>query len=192
MLESRTPGAVTLAFSRRVRPGADAAFEAWLREIAAVSARQPGHLGATVIRPGTAAPGGARIFTVVFRFATEEAWRQWANAPERLALIERAEASSEIAQDLQQAEGLDYWFTLPGAPPEPVPEKWKLALVLTLCVYGLLQVVMLAFGPLVPTLPWRLVQFFEVGTVASLMTWFVMPAVTRQLRGWLFAPGREG
>jgi uncharacterized protein len=41
---------VTAVFSRRVRPGREAAFEDWAHGVIAAATRWPGHLGASVLR----------------------------------------------------------------------------------------------------------------------------------------------
>jgi antibiotic biosynthesis monooxygenase (ABM) superfamily enzyme len=46
-------GPVTVSVARRVRPGREAQYEAWVRGITAAAARFPGHLGINVLRPSS-------------------------------------------------------------------------------------------------------------------------------------------
>ena len=184
-------GAVTLAFTRRVRVGCERDFEAWMKEITGAASRQPGYLGATVMRPAheTAPPGRGHLFTAVFRFDSEAHWRAWADSPERAALLTRGDAISQPEREVQHCEGLDYWFMLPEAPAASAPPKWKMALLLTGIVFTLLQGVGPLYAPLGAFLHIRLVQLLTVATTASLVTWFVLPVATRWLRFWLFPKG---
>lgn len=181
-------GAVTLAFTRRIRAGCEREFEAWMKEITGAAARQPGYLGATVMKPAyeSAPPGRGHLFTAVFRFDSEAHWQAWAASPERAALLARGDAISQTEREVQHCEGLDYWFMLPDAPAATAPPKWKMALLLTGIVFTLLQGIGPLYAPLGAFLHIRLVQLLTVATTASLVTWFVLPTATKLLRGWLF------
>ena len=59
---------VTVVVTRRVRPGREAAYEAWLGRLLTAAGALPGYLGTTVTRP----PPGGREYTSVFRFDSVE------------------------------------------------------------------------------------------------------------------------
>jgi antibiotic biosynthesis monooxygenase (ABM) superfamily enzyme len=63
---------------------------------------------------------------------------------------------------------------------------WKVALVTWLTIFSLITVIVRLTGPLLEDLP--LVVRLGITTVIAvpLMTWVVMPRVTRLLRRWLY------
>jgi antibiotic biosynthesis monooxygenase (ABM) superfamily enzyme len=65
-------------YSRRVKPGREAEFQAWARGITAAARRFPGHLGASVL----AAPG-SREYHILFGFADRNSLRAWLDSAER-------------------------------------------------------------------------------------------------------------
>lgn len=58
---------VTVVVTRRVKPGREADYEAWLAGLQAEARQLPGYLGVTTQRPG---PGGPREYVSAIRFAT--------------------------------------------------------------------------------------------------------------------------
>jgi hypothetical protein len=62
--------AVTVLYSRRVKPGREPDFEAWARGIVAAARQFPGHLGASVLD----APG-SREYHILFSFADRRSLR---------------------------------------------------------------------------------------------------------------------
>ena len=147
---------VTVLYSRRVKPGREADFQAWAHGIVAASRRFPGHLGASVLD----APG-SREYHILFSFADRKSLRVWLDSVERRRWLARVGELIEVDQGLQQLTGLETWFKLPGSnvPTMKPPPRWKMWLISMVAVY-----------PLV---------------LLTLMTFVVMPVVTRLLRSWL-------
>ena len=73
-------GPVTVTVSRRVKPGREAGYEAWLKHISGVAGRFPGHMGVNVIRPD-----GVRHkdYVTIVRFDSYRHLRHWEESPER-------------------------------------------------------------------------------------------------------------
>ena len=69
---------VTVLYSRRVKPGREADFEAWARSIVAAARQFPGHLGASVLD----APG-SREYHILFTFADRRSLQAWLDSEER-------------------------------------------------------------------------------------------------------------
>jgi antibiotic biosynthesis monooxygenase (ABM) superfamily enzyme len=80
--------------------------------------------------------------------------------------------------------GLESWFTLPGRPGTPRPYKMALLTWITIC--PLITLVVVALDPLLVQL--ALVPRLALTTAVTvpIMTWLVMPRVTRMLHGWLY------
>jgi uncharacterized protein len=82
--------------------------------------------------------------------------------------------------------GLETWFTVPGRPATSPPPAYKMALVTWITIFPLITLVVRALDPLLDDL--TLVPRLAVTTAVTvpIMTWLVMPRVTRLLHGWLY------
>jgi antibiotic biosynthesis monooxygenase (ABM) superfamily enzyme len=192
--ESPPPGAdgpVTTTVTRRVKQGHEAFYDQFLAGINAAASRFPGHLGVEVFRPESATTGEYRI---VYRFDTGEHLRAWLESDERAAWLERAEPHVIGPMRTRFVTGLETWFTLPDRPGAPPPPPYKMALLTWLTIFPLITLVVIALDPLLDKLD--LVPRLAVTTAVTvpIMTWLVMPRITRLLRSWLYptaAPNRR-
>jgi antibiotic biosynthesis monooxygenase (ABM) superfamily enzyme len=176
-------GPVTTTVTRRVKPGHEPFYDQFLAGINAAASRFPGHLGVEVFRPQTATAGEYRI---VYRFDTGEHLRAWLDSDERAAWLERAEPHVIGPMRTRFVTGLETWFTLPDRPGIPPPPPYKMALLTWLTIFPLITLVVIALDPLLDEL--ALVPRLAVTTALTvpIMTWLVMPRVTRLLRSWLY------
>jgi len=179
-------GPVTTTVTRRVKPGHEVFYEQFLEGIIAAATRFPGHQGVEVFRPASASEGEYRI---VYRFDTGEHLRAWLDSDEHAAWLERAEPHAIGPMHTQFLTGLESWFTLPARPGSAPPPPYKMALLTWLTIFPLITVVVLALDPLLVRLD--LVPRLAVTTAVTvpIMTWLVMPRVTRLLRRWLYPQG---
>src|SRR5215468_2863357 len=154
-------GPVTATVTRRVKPVHEDAYEQFLAGISGAAKAFPGYLGEEVFRPA-GGPGGE--YRIVYRFDSPAHLRAWLDSPERAAWLAPAE---------------------PGAPPPP----YKMAILTWAAIFPLITLVVLASAPLIG--PWPLAARLAVTTLVtvSVMTWVVMPRVTRLLRRWLYPAG---
>jgi antibiotic biosynthesis monooxygenase (ABM) superfamily enzyme len=171
---------VSVVVARVVRPGREPTYETWLQRAVAAARRYPGHAGAEVLRPS----GADRRYVLVFRFEMLEQLLAWEHSPERAALLREAEALTEGTPVVQRRTGLEGWFTLPGQPIFP-PPRWKMALVTWLVAFPLIQVLGLAWSPVLSGAPQVLRSAVVGASMVLTMTYAAMPAVTRVLGAWL-------
>ncbi len=89
----------------------------------------------------------------------------------------------EGEERIKRLSGLEFLFA-----DQLHPKAHKMVLVLIAVIFTLLMVL----GPLVsflfsalPGLPGWVVQLFQVSLLVTLMTYFIMPRVTRMLMPWL-------
>jgi uncharacterized protein len=180
---SEAGGPVTTTVTRRVKPGHEAAYEDFLRGIIAAASGFEGHLGVEVFRPSAAGEGDYRI---VYRFDTAEHLQAWLDSDAHTGWLQRAEPHVLGPVRTQFVTGLESWFTVPSTPALAPPPPYKMALVTWLTIFPLITGVVIAIGPVVAGLP--LVARLAVTTAITvpLMTWVVMPRVTRVLYRWLY------
>ncbi len=180
-------GPVTATVTRRVKPGHEAGYEEFLAGISGAAKAFPGYLGEEVFRPAGGAGGEYRI---VYRFDSPAHLRGWLESSERAAWLERAEPHVAGPMRTQFLTGLESWFTLPTQPGAPAPPPYKMAILTWVTIFPLITLVVVVSAPLIGSLP--LIPRLAITTLVtvSLMTWVVMPRVTRLLRRWLY-PGRR-
>jgi antibiotic biosynthesis monooxygenase (ABM) superfamily enzyme len=173
---------ITVSITRTVKPGCEIEFERALHDFVQRSLTLPGQHGVHVMRP---APGSSsREYGIVRKFANRDALAAFRTSPEYLEWNNIAADLTEGAGRTEELCGLESWFTLPGEHISRLP-KWKMALVTLLGVYP----TSLFLGETVGrwTYDWSLplrALFFAVPMVA-LLTWVVMPILTRALHKWL-------
>ena len=177
-----TGGPVTTTVTRRVKPGHEAAYEEFLDGISAAAARFPGYLGVEIFRPD--APGGE--YQIVYRFESAADLRGWLDSDERVTWLERAEPHAAAPMRTQYLTGLESWFTLPSKPGAPPPPLYKMALLTWVTIFPLITGVVLALDPLLEGMALVPRLAITTGVTVPLMTWIVMPRVTRALRSWLY------
>jgi uncharacterized protein len=187
-LQHGTDGPVTTTVTRRVKPGHEPFYEQFLMGITAAATRFPGHLGVEVFRPESASAGEYRI---VYRFDTGEHLRAWLDSDERAAWLERAEPHVVGPMRTRVVTGLESWFTLPGGPATPPPPPYKMALLTWITIFPLITLVVIALDPLLKELDRVPRLAVTTAVTVPIMTWLVMPRVTRLLRSWLY-PDRLG
>ena len=181
-----TRGPVTTTVTRRVKPGHETAYEDFLEGIITAARRYPGHLGVEVFRPDR--PGGE--YRTVYRFDTAEHLHGWLDSEEHAKWLERAEPHAAGGMRTQFVTGLESWFTLPAEPGAPPPPPYKMALLTWITIFPLITAIVVATGPLLEGLPPAAKLGITTGLTVPLMTWVVMPRVTRLLRGWLYPDHR--
>jgi uncharacterized protein len=178
--EERTSEPVTVTVARQVAPGREADFEKWVSELIRAASRFPGYLGGGVLRPARA----GQDWHVVYRFADEDSQRNWESSPQRARLLSAAEDFvSETGA--RRITGLETWFELPGRTA-PAPPRWKMWLVTLGAVFPLALAFNLLVVPRLGFLPAVLRTLALSLTLTAMMTWLVMPRLTRLLQGWLY------
>ncbi|MFE6409904.1 antibiotic biosynthesis monooxygenase [Streptomyces sp. NPDC057837] len=178
--EPQPSGEVGVLIARQVDPGHEGEFERWAHGILDAAAAFPGHLGYGLFRP--ARPGDP--WFLVHRFRDANACAEWQNSPERAAWFARAGAGHrEIAR--RHLNGLEGWFPQ-HREPSALPARWKMTLTAALGIFPVSLLTGAVLQPVlsaVPLLPrTALVALFFSG----LMTYALMPTLTRLLRRWLY------
>jgi antibiotic biosynthesis monooxygenase (ABM) superfamily enzyme len=186
--EPVTTEPVTVVVTRRVKAGREADYEAWLTQLLRDASVLPGYLGTTVHRPP---PGGPRNYTSVFRFDSVEHLRGFEESElRRRALASVGELVEEDAA-WRQLTGLEFWFTAPAGTVVPQPSRPRMALLMIVLVYGLVlsigQLVALVLGDAPAPLRLLVTIIIEV----ALLTWVIMPRLTRLLSRWIYPSVRS-
>lgn len=173
---------VTITVRRKVKPGREAAYEAWLKRLTEGAARDfPGYLGAEFHRPG---PDGT--YRSVFRFDSLANLEAFERSDFRAAML--AEAAPLFAADAawERMTGLEFWFDPPPGTKVPQPSPHRMALVLIAVVFCLVLTLNLALGPLMAGWPLPLRVLITVTIQVMLMTYVIMPRLTPLIARFIY------
>lgn len=188
MLESRTIGTdegsqVTAIVSHIVRLGREQGYEEWVHGIAADARTFIGHLGVSIIRPHDHAHPE---YVVILKFDRYDNLKTWLESDIRREWIERLQPLIEQPESIQTLTGLETWFSLPNQPLKAPPPRYKMAIVTWMGVFVTLTVVSRLLAPILSNLPILLNQLITTGLVVVLLTYLIMPRLTRLFKRWLY------
>ena len=170
---------IHIAITRRVRPGCEAEFQAALREFFQTSFAHGGVWGASMLTP---APGSdTREYGILRTFADEQERDDFYGSPMFKTWEERARTLTEGEPVYRQLTGLEAWFRSPQGPPP----RWKMAAATFLGVFPVAMILNLTLGPVIRSWHFLLSSAVFNGCVVALLTWVVMPLITRALHRWL-------
>lgn len=170
---------VHLAILRRVKVGQELAFEQAIEEFFSLAANAPGSLGAQLIRP---LPGSdPQLYGILRTFTDERSKDQFYASSEFAAWEERLVPFVEGPGERKPLHGLEAWFRSPTTPPP----RWKMALVSWSGVWPTVFMVSWLLGAYFKALPLFLAVGINTFFVVLLLTWVVMPRLTRWFAPWL-------
>ncbi|MEO5914187.1 MAG: antibiotic biosynthesis monooxygenase [Luteolibacter sp.] len=170
---------IHVAITRRVLPGHEAEFQNELREFFQTSFGHGSVLGASMLTPP---PGSdSREYGILRTFTNEADRDAFYRTPMFKAWDERARVLTEDEPEYRQMHGLEAWFRSPSNPPP----RWKMAVTTALGVYPTSLFLGETVGRLTHELPLLLRSAVFAISMVILLTWVVMPLVTRILHTWL-------
>lgn len=174
---------VTAVIAHLVKLGREAAYEDWMRDIIPAAKTFDGYLGVNILRPQ---PGVHSEYVIVLHFSHHEPLQAWLNSEERYRWIERAKPLLQDSEQVQVLTGLETWFELPKRPQRSPPKRYKMALLTWLAVFVTLTIVSRILSPIFALLPDLLAQPIAIGIVVWLLTYAIMPRLTRLFHRWLY------
>ncbi|QAY72915.1 antibiotic biosynthesis monooxygenase [Agromyces protaetiae] len=195
---------ITVSIRREVDPARISEATAWVQTGVNLANKYPGFLGSGWVRAGEQ----SHVWHMLYRFANEETLEAWEQSPERTWWLSTGQAFVQSERSRRRT-GIEGWFDEPptgsipvvdasGAAldetaPPPAPPRWKQAVTIWLGFFP----VNLVFSYLISPVPgWDLLPIVVRVLVTTLvltpiMTFWVLPFVTRSLRRWL-APRAPG
>ena len=182
--QSPRPESVTAVIRHHVRTDAIAAYEQWLKRIVPIAEHFPGHRGVHVIPPSP----GSTLYTVTIRFDSLQHAEDWFQSTARQTLL--GEVLPLLSGDEQRhmVTGLEFWFSPePGKPPA---KRYKQFLLTLSVIFPLTLVVPVPVHWLALRWPWLGNTFLEhlliAATIVGLMTYVLMPRLSRLVARWLY------
>jgi uncharacterized protein len=176
-------GPVTVIISRRVKPGRVQEFEEWTSGISRQVSNFKGYYGMNIIPPSD--PSNLE-YVVIFRFNSYKNLKRWEDSSIRSEWLERVRDLTEGDSDVRKMTGLEYWFRVPNKPLTTPPPRYKMVIVTFIALFPTILLVSLVLNPLLGTLPELLRLAIAIIGTMILMTYWIMPLMTRLLALWLY------
>ena len=141
----------------------------------------PGHLGVNIIRPTS--PND--YYRIVFKFDSMKNYIAWESSEIREQWLQRYAQVTIGDVEQEVLSGLETWFTLPGGEAVVPPAKHKMAIIIWISIFPLSIIVNYLLRPWLGDLPITL----QIGIVSLilvvLMTYAVMPVMSKLFHRWL-------
>ncbi len=175
---------VTALIVRNVKPELIEEFEKWALGMHQVVRSFEGYLGTDIIRPRD---HSQPEFVIVVRFDRYEHLRAFMQSTEREEWLKKSEEMTVGKIHVQEAQGFTPWFVLPDAAlPLVAPPKYKMALLTILALYPSLLVLSTILAYLLQGWSRPLLIFINVLILVPMMTYYIMPLMTRVFQSWLY------
>jgi uncharacterized protein len=186
---------VTVIVKRIAKKDKIKEFEEWLSGISKEVSRQEGSMGIDIIKPTPNISNKSKPeYVIIFRFNTYENLDKWEKSPIRHEWLQKGRKLAESDYDVQKMTGLEFWFTpyfndesSPMIPLNP-PPRYKMVIV----TIPVISIMLMTLVPQIHFLTEMLSIPFPVRLVIALtitvllMTYVIMPLLTKLLKPWLF------
>jgi uncharacterized protein len=180
-----TTSPITVSITRRVPAARSREAQAWAKSGQDLAAGMAGYLGSGWIRPDP----GSEEWHMLYRFQDAATLAAWESSAERSWWLASAVGIVEDARS-ERRTGIEGWFDAPSevvvadAVP-PAPPRWKQMVSIFVVFYPLSLVVQALLGPVLAPVDLWLRVLATVVVATPLMTYVLLPLVTRALRPWL-------
>ncbi|WP_296053493.1 antibiotic biosynthesis monooxygenase [uncultured Alteromonas sp.] len=182
-MNTPSPQPVTVIVSRRVKPEAVSAFETLSDEMSRRASQFDGYMGATLFRP--VSPDDPE-YRMIFKFTDEASLAEWERSEERAEMLEKLEGLLISPTEREKVSGLVTWFSLPSQNPVKPPPRYKMTIVSWLALYPAATLIFWLFGPWLAHLPLLIRTLVVTAVLMILMSYVLMPFMTKRFAFWLF------
>ncbi|MDP6822180.1 MAG: antibiotic biosynthesis monooxygenase [Dehalococcoidia bacterium] len=181
---------VTVTISEIVKPDRVQEFEEWLKGLNRVLREADGFIGVDVIRPREHAHPE---YVTIIKFTDYDRLKRWQESPVRNEWVAKVSDLTVDDPEIQQTTGFEVWFTRPGGAgvTPPTPAYYKMVLLGIAAVYPLILASVFGLGPLLDSLPFVIELLISVTIISALLTYPVMPVLTRVLSFWLYPSSKR-
>lgn len=182
MIASAGPQPIHVAITRRIKPGCEQEFQTALKEFFAHSLTQRGVRGAAMLVPP---PGSSSMeYGILRSFANAAERDAFYASPLYLEWKKRVAPLTDGEPESRELHGLEAFFRQdsPSLPP-----RWKMAVATYLGVLPVVMGLALTLRPFIRSWNFVFNNIVFNAFVVGLLTWVVMPSITRALHGWLYA-----
>jgi hypothetical protein len=193
-IDNKHSNPVTVIVKRIAKKDKIKEFEEWLSGISKEVSRQEGSMGIDIIRPTNNNNKSKLEYVVIFRFNNYDNLTKWEKSPIRNEWLQKGRKLIEADPDVQKLTGLEFWFTpyfkdeSSSMIPLHPPPRYKMVIV----TIPVISILLLTLVPQIHFLTEMLLIPFPIRLVIAititvlLMTYVIMPLLTKLLKSWLF------
>ncbi len=174
-----TATTVTAVASFRIDPNGTAQFREWYRRVHDVLDRFDGFIRSELVEP---VPGTQDDTAIIFSFTSRDALDRWLDSGERRRVLAEIEPILESERTVNVVGGFAGWFS---GTESTTPERWKQAVLVLLALYPTAMVLGVIREELYPDLTDPLAVLVGNIVGVAILSWVLMPALTRRFDGWL-------
>ncbi|MCZ2825907.1 MULTISPECIES: antibiotic biosynthesis monooxygenase [unclassified Modestobacter] len=176
---------VTVSFTRRADPAHAVEMTAWIRAGLTMAEAFPGFLGGGWVRPRH----DAHEWHMLCRFDSPATMTAWEASPERRWWLGSAQGLAEVTRT-ERRTGIEGWFDAPldaatELPASTAPPRWKQAVTIWLVFFPLNLLATVTLGALLTEAHVVLRVAVMTLTLTPVMTYLLLPWMTRRLGWWL-------
>ncbi|MEU6083497.1 antibiotic biosynthesis monooxygenase [Streptomyces sp. NPDC047108] len=182
---------VTAVISHEVPPRHEEDFERWQDKVLKAQQSFPGFKGSEMFRP---VAGVQENWVVAFRYDTREHLDDWLNSGARKRLLDEGADYFRSYDVRKVGSAFSGWFRFEEGAEKGIPPNWKQAMTVVLALYPTVMVLNLTVGFELNDLGVPAWFGLFIGNICSvaILTWVLMPLVTRLFDRWLAPRGRPG
>ncbi len=175
---------VTITLTDHIPVAHQVEYEGLVAELHQLFQQQPDFVSVDVIRH-------TRLhlmeYTVVLRVDSDQSFSKWKKDPKIKVILEKIYAVAGEAEHSAKALGLEIWVDHKAGSEPVMPPVWKRVLMSVIAVYPMLVLLLTFSKPLIGHLPQMLQVLMIVIILSILLTWPIMPMLSKILHPWLFA-----
>jgi hypothetical protein len=166
-------------------------FNQWYARLVEAASQHKGYTRTDLCPPLDCGDGVVKWYYIV-HFSTPEYLKQWLRSDDRKRLLEEGQDTFLAYRYKSFTTGLEGWFSNryggDGEQKNLGPPAWKQVLSVVLGLYPTLMIQSMIFSALGLMQTWPRPTSLVINNLitSSLLTWLVMPLVTRVLRFWLY------
>lgn len=173
---------VTVVVRRTVKDRQQQGYERWLSALLEEVRDFPGYLGTEVQRP---LPPN-RTYISVFRFDTPENLERFEQSDLRRRHLAKIVPFIDSDANWDRLTGLEVWFSPPPGTVAAQPVRWRMVILIIATVFVLVEGLGALVGTVAPGLPGIARTALIVSIQVLLLTYVLLPWLTRTFRVWLF------
>lgn len=177
--------AVTTIVRLKPKPGLKKETLNWFNKISDEAAHFNGHLGAEIFEAINDSPQPE--FAIIIHFDTYENSMVWERSKERTKHLVLSKTLFDLVKPKIQLTGLEYWFETKKDKSAGSTPKWKMLIVTVAIIFLFANTLIPWLGHLFKPFRWPALvnSLLSIIMMVTLMTYWVMPFITKILSGWL-------
>lgn len=170
---------VTAVASFRLRPGTEVEFRGRYRELRNLLEGFDGFIRTELVEP---VPDTQDDTAIVFSFTDRHALDRWLGSVERREILEAIDPLLDGGRTVNVIGGFAGWFSTSDTT---APKRWKQAALVLLALFPTALVLTVIREAVLPDLPMPLAVFIGNLVGVVILSWILMPALTRRFDSWL-------